>query len=76
MYLNLSCFSYFLQSEKACQISQHQLIVALRLRNPVLAAQCKVFAALSLIQRGQLKLASRIIRFVNANRRVNYGHYS
>lgn len=49
-------------SEKACQISQHQLIVALRLRNPVLAAQCKVFAALSLIQRGQLKLASRILR--------------
>lgn len=69
--LNLSYFSYmyFLQSEKACQISQHQLIVALRLRNPVLAAQCKVFAALSLIQRGQLKLASRILRFVNASSR-------
>ncbi|XP_078384295.1 uncharacterized protein LOC144666778 isoform X2 [Oculina patagonica] len=49
-------------SEKAGQISQHQLIVAMRLRNPVLAAQCRVFAALSLVQRGELKLASRIIR--------------
>lgn len=75
-YFNLSCFSYFFQSEKACQISQHQLIVALRLRNPVLAAQCKVFAALSLIQRGQLKLASRIIRFVNASSRFSCSHYS
>jgi len=61
---NLIWVFLLLQSEKACQISQHQLVVALRLKNPVLAAQCKVFAALSLIQRGQLKLASRIIRFV------------
>ena len=71
--LQFELFSYLLQSEKACQISQHQLVVALRLRNPVLAAQCKVFAAVSLIQRGQLKLASRIIRFVNANSRVSCG---
>ncbi|KAJ7337724.1 hypothetical protein OS493_007876 [Desmophyllum pertusum] len=49
-------------SEKAGQISQHQFIVATRLGNPVLAAQCKVFAALSLMQQGKLKLASRIIR--------------
>ena len=61
---NLIWVFLLLQSEKACQISQHQLVVALRLKNPVLAAQCKVFVALSLIQRGQLKLASRIIRFV------------
>ena len=56
-----------LQSEKAGEISQHQLLVATRLGNPVLAAQCKVFAALSLIQRGQLKLACRIIRFVTGD---------
>lgn len=49
-------------SEKAGQISHHQLLVAIRLGNPILAAQSKVFAALSLIQRGRLKLASRIIR--------------
>lgn len=49
-------------SEKAGQISKHQLLVALRLGNPILAAQCKVFAAFSLIQRGQLKLAAKIIR--------------
>ena len=54
----------FPQSEKAGQISYHQLLVAVRLGNPLLAAQCKVFAALSFIQRGQLKLASKIIRFV------------
>lgn len=54
----------FLQSEKAGQISQHQLLVAMRLGNPILAAQCKVFAAFSLIQRGRLKMASRIIRLV------------
>lgn len=49
-------------SEKAGQISKHQLHVALRLGNPILAAQCKVFAAFSFIQRGQLKLAAKIIR--------------
>lgn len=49
-------------SEKAGQISQQQLLVAMRLGNPILAAQCKVFAALSLIQQGKLKMASRIIR--------------
>ena len=54
----------FFQSEKAGQISQHQLLVAMRLGNPILAAQCKVFAAMSLIQRGQLKIASKIIRCV------------
>lgn len=54
----------FFQSEKAGQISQHQLLVAMRLGNPILAAQCKVFAAMSLIQRGQLKMASKIIRCV------------
>lgn len=53
-----------LQSEKAGQISYQQLLVAIRLGNPILAAQCKVFAALSLIQRGKFKLAARIIRFV------------
>ena len=57
------CF-FFFQSEKAGQISQHQLLVAIRLGNPILAAQCKVFAAMSLIQRGQLKIASKIIRCV------------
>lgn len=55
---------FFFQSEKAGQISQHQLLVAMRLGNPILAAQCKVFAAMSLIQRGQLKIASKIIRCV------------
>ncbi|XP_015773529.1 PREDICTED: uncharacterized protein F58A4.6-like [Acropora digitifera] len=49
-------------SEKAGQISYQQLLVAIRLGNPILAAQCKVFAALSLIQRGKFKLAARIIR--------------
>lgn len=49
-------------SERAGQISQHQLLVAMRLGNPVLVAQCKVFAALSLVQRGRLKMASKIIR--------------
>lgn len=60
----LSDFLNSFQSEKAGQISHHQLLVAIRLGNPILAAQSKVFAALSLIQRGRLKLASRIIRFV------------
>ncbi|KAK2559910.1 Uncharacterized protein P5673_017483 [Acropora cervicornis] len=49
-------------SEKAGQISFQQLLVAIRLGNPILAAQCKVFAALSLIQRGKFNLAARIIR--------------
>lgn len=57
---------FFFQSEKAGQISQHQLLVAMRLGNPILAAQCKVFAAMSLIQRGQLKMASKVIRCVTA----------
>ena len=38
----------------------------MRLGNPVLAAQCKVFAAMSLIQRGRLKMASKVIRCVTA----------
>ena len=57
---------FFFQSEKAGQISQHQFLVAMRLGNPILAAQCKVFAAMSLIQRGRLKMASKVIRCVTA----------
>ena len=62
-----SKFFVFSQSEKAGQISQHQLLVALRLGNPILVAQCKVFAAFSFIQRGQLKLAAKIVRYITKN---------
>ena len=41
----------------------------MRLGNPILAAQCKVFAAMSLIQRGRLKMASKVIRCVTAGLR-------
>lgn len=59
-------YCFYFQSEKAGQISRHQLLVAMRLGNPILAAQCKVFAAMSLIQRGRLKMASKVIRCVTA----------
>ena len=62
----MMCYCFFFQSEKAGQISRHQLLVAMRLGNPILAAQCKVFAAMSLIQRGRLKMASKVIRCVTA----------
>ncbi|XP_020901764.1 uncharacterized protein LOC110240299 [Exaiptasia diaphana] len=49
-------------SEKAGHISKHQLFIAGRLNNPVLVAQCQVFMAMSLVQRGHLKTAIKIIR--------------
>lgn len=57
----LSFFTF--QSEKAGHISRHQLLIAVKLNNPVLMAQCKVFMAMSLVQRGQLKAAIKIIRY-------------
>ncbi|XP_012286413.1 uncharacterized protein LOC105702977 [Orussus abietinus] len=49
-------------AEVAGNISLRQFQLALRLGDPLLVAQCKLYAALSLIQRGYLKVAKRLIQ--------------
>ncbi|XP_067015380.1 uncharacterized protein F58A4.6 isoform X2 [Anabrus simplex] len=46
----------------AGRISIHQLRIALRLGDPLIAARCKLWLALSMIQRGYLRRAKRLIR--------------
>ena len=43
-------------------LSLRQLALATDMDDPVLASKCKIFAAYSLLQRGKLKAASKIIR--------------
>ena len=50
--------------------------MALRLGNPILVAQCKVFAAFSFIQGGQLKLAAKIVRYITKNCGLCMGIYA
>ncbi|XP_024947310.1 uncharacterized protein F58A4.6 isoform X2 [Cephus cinctus] len=49
-------------AEIAGKISLRQFELALRLDDPLLVARCKLYAALSLLQRGRLRIAKSIIR--------------
>ncbi|XP_031548853.1 uncharacterized protein LOC116286471 [Actinia tenebrosa] len=51
-----------ISSKKAGDISKQQYVIASKLKNPILTAQCNLFLAMSLVQRGHLKSASVIIR--------------
>jgi hypothetical protein len=47
---------------RAGVLSLRQLALATDMEDPLLAAKCKIFAAYSLLQRGKLKSASKIIK--------------
>lgn len=49
-------------AEMAGKISVRQLQLALRLGDPLLVARCKLWAALSLLQRGYLEVAKNLVR--------------
>lgn len=49
-------------AETAGKISLQQLSIGLRLGNPLLQARCKLYYSISLIQRGQLRQAKKLIR--------------
>ncbi|KZC07207.1 PREDICTED: uncharacterized protein LOC107185435 [Dufourea novaeangliae] len=49
-------------AEIAGKISVKQFDLALRLGDPLLVARCKLYAALSLIQQGQLKVPKKLVR--------------
>ncbi|XP_043461919.1 uncharacterized protein F58A4.6 [Leptopilina heterotoma] len=49
-------------AEVAGKISLKQFKLAYRLGDPILVARCKLYAALSLIQRGNLKLPKQMLR--------------
>ncbi|XP_076640763.1 uncharacterized protein F58A4.6 [Halictus rubicundus] len=49
-------------AEMAGKISVKQLQLAMRLGDPHLVARCKLYAALSLIQQGQIKIPKTVIR--------------
>ncbi|XP_017764224.1 PREDICTED: uncharacterized protein F58A4.6 [Eufriesea mexicana] len=51
-------------AEMAGKISIKQFELALRLRDPLLVARCKLYTALSLIQQGQLKMPIKIVRCI------------
>jgi len=53
---------FFLQAEKAGEISQCQLALAGRMGDDLLASRCKLYAAYSLLQRNKLRQAARIVR--------------
>lgn len=51
-------------AEMAGKISIKQFELALRLGDPILVARCKLYAALSLIQRGRFRIPKKIVRNV------------
>lgn len=53
---------YEQHSIKAGVVSVQQYAVALKMNNPILKARCKIYFAQSLMQRGRLKQAAKIIR--------------
>ncbi|KAB0791801.1 hypothetical protein PPYR_03601 [Photinus pyralis] len=56
----------------AGKISLNQMKLALRLDDPSIVARCKLYLSLSLIQRGQFRLAKKIIYNVYVNAK---GHF-
>lgn len=50
------------QAEMAGQISVKQFELAMRLDNPLLVARCRLYAALSFIQRGHFATSKYMIR--------------
>lgn len=46
----------------AGKISVQQLKIAMRIGDPLIATRCKLYAAISLMQRGQYKLAKLIVQ--------------
>ncbi|XP_028405880.1 uncharacterized protein LOC114528441 [Dendronephthya gigantea] len=52
-------------AEVAWELSMKQLYIAVKIGDPILAAHCKVFMSISLMQRGRFVAASRIIRSVS-----------
>lgn len=50
------------QAEIAGKISFYQLKIGLQFDDPLIVARSKLFVSLSLIQRGQLRVAKKIIR--------------
>ncbi|KAH8421395.1 hypothetical protein KR009_004080 [Drosophila setifemur] len=58
-------------AETAGKISLQQLNIGLRLGDPFLQARCKLYYSISLIQRGQLRLAKHLIRQQYSFARVN-----
>ena len=55
-------FHIYTQAEVAGKISVKQFKLAYRLGDPLLVARCKLYAALSLIQRGDLKTPKHMLR--------------
>lgn len=51
----------FVQAEKAARISKYQLDLAFRSGDPSIVARCKLYYSISLIQKGRLKAAKKII---------------
>lgn len=49
----------------AGKISVHQFALALRLGDPLLVARCKLYAALSIIQQGNLRIPRIMIRDIH-----------
>lgn len=54
-------FICFHQAERAGRISVYQLKLALRSGDPTIVSRCKLYYSISLIQKGQLKAAKRLV---------------
>jgi len=54
--------TFFAHAEKAGEISHRQLALASEMGDLRLASQCKLYVAFSLLQRGRLKQAAKIVR--------------
>ncbi|XP_046864153.1 uncharacterized protein LOC124458095 isoform X2 [Xenia sp. Carnegie-2017] len=60
--------NYFHKNAKvACELSMKQLYIATKIGSPILATHCKLYFAMSLMQQGQYKRASKIISSVWRN---------
>lgn len=61
-HFNQSMIISHLQAKMAGKISVRQFELALRLDNPLLVARCRLYSALSLIQRGYFTTPQHMIR--------------
>jgi hypothetical protein len=62
LYFPRSYLPHVLQAVLAGELSLKQLALATDMDDPLLASKCKIFSAYSLLQRGKLKAASKIIK--------------
>lgn len=61
LFVILRCVHFFSQAERAGRISKYQLKLASKSGDPSVIARCKLYYSISLIQKGKLSAAKKLI---------------